>query len=337
MKDDLNQSCRNALINLEKFEKTNRHNLVDMITENENLKLNASRLESNDLKNLSKVLQKQSVNKCLSNLNDLNKVNKTINEMINEIKFSPNSETPDQSIIGALKTVNEINFVEQFKVIKKQTFISKIKSVPNQQMPITPKFICIADQFNLFFTDSQSKQLVQLSLDSGDFIRATNINGVLRNPDGICIQHRTGHIYISDSELNVVFKLDSQFNVIKKFGQKDLKWPRGLAFDSDDSDTPNRLYVCDYSNSRVAVYNEHEQLRDCLTVAINDSYKYADIDNEVKFCPFNITIAKSNIYVTDDWTGGNCIRVFDKKTHDLLRSVGDLNAWNPLGNFNFNH
>lgn len=37
------------------------------------------------------------------------------------------------------------------------------------------------------------------------------------------------------------------------------------------------------------------------------------------------------IYVTDDWTGGNCVRIFDKSTHRLIRNVGDLNAWNPLG------
>jgi hypothetical protein len=42
-------------------------------------------------------------------------------------------------------------------------------------------------------------------------------------------------------------------------------------------------------------------------------------------------ILLKDIYVTDDWTGGNCVRIFDKLTHRLLRNVGDLNAWNPLG------
>lgn len=57
----------------------------------------------------------------------------------------------------------------------------------------------------------------------------------------------------------------------------------------------------------------------------------AIIEEELKFCPLNVFVTKTLIYVTDDWTGGNCIRIFDKHSHRLLRNVGDLNAWNMLG------
>lgn len=334
MKEELDSSCRNALINMNKFEKSNRHCLIDMIGELENLKLNeASYYKEGE--GLSRQMQKQSVNKCLLNLDELNKLNKNLSEMINEIKFTPNIDMPSASVIGTLKAIKEINLLEQFKTIKTQTFINKIQSIPDssQRMPITPRYVCIPDKFNLIFTDSQTKQIIQLTLDTGDFVRSTNLNGVLKNPDGICLQPKTGHLYVSDSELNVVFKLDSGFNVLKKFGQRDLKWPRGLFYDSDDTDTPNRLYVCDYSNSRVAIYNEHEQLRDCLSIFLNKNQtniKINEIEDEIKFCPFNVNVTKTFIYVTDDWTGGNCIRMFDKKTHALIRNIGDVNAWNPL-------
>lgn len=334
MKQNLNNSCENASLNMKKFELNHRFQLVDMINELENLRSNYPIRENAE--SLSKILQKQSLDKIVSNISDLNQLNKTINEMINEVQFSPNPDLLTLPIIGTLKIVKETNLIEQFKTIKSQTFINKIKSIPDsyQKVPITPRFVSILDQYNLIFTDSQSKQLVELSLDTGDFIKTSSLNGHCRNPDGVCINPKTGHLYITDSELNQIIKLDSSLNILKRFGSKDLKWPRGIAYDTSEMNIVNKLYVCDYSNGRIAIYNEHDQLRDCLIISLNDpvcASKYADNENEIKFCPLNISITKSNIYVTDDWTGGNCIRVFDKKTYSLIRNVGDLNAWNPLG------
>ena len=102
----------------------------------------------------------------------------------------------------------------------------------------------------------------------------------------------------------------------------------------EEHDSPNRLYVCDYSNSRIAIYNDHEQFRDDLTIPLNDTHeitKHSESESITKFCPLNVYLTKFNVYVTDDWTGGNCIRIFDKKTQTLIKNVSDLNAWNPLG------
>ena len=214
---------------MENFEKTNRYHLVDMVNELENLKINAKSFESDrDNQALTSVLQKQSMNRCLANISELNRLNRTLNDMTNELKFSPNPDMPKSSIIGSLKSIKEINLVEMFKNIKAQSSISKIKCIPNsnQLMPITPKYLCIMDQYNYLFTDSQQKQIVQLSLDSADFIKSSHVDHqIIKNPDGICID-RKGHIFITDSELNLIFKLDLDFNLIKKFGSKDLKWPR---------------------------------------------------------------------------------------------------------------
>ena len=38
---------------------------------------------------------------------------------------------------------------------------------------------------------------------------------------------------MTDAEQSSVFKLDSNLNFVKKFGQKELKWPRGIICDSD--------------------------------------------------------------------------------------------------------
>lgn len=357
MIERLNDSGKNVSVNLDKFQKLNQNSLEDIRGSIESLKANAfcyaydSNQKSDDKKIVNRV-QKESVEKCLSNLNNLTDLNESFNDMIGELKFFPNIDMPSKSIIGNLKHVKQINLKEQFKTIKSQQQISKLLSIEgsSQKFPISPRFLCIPDPYYLFVTDSQTKHLLQLTLETGDFVRSTNLNGQFRNPDGICVNPKTGHIYISDADLKIIFKLDSKFNLLKKFGQKDLKWPRGLAYDADPNDSnPNRLYVCDYSNQKISIYNEHDQLRDCIVISFIDelipkfnknhsdhsSSLYPDqkneLDDEFKFCPLNIFLTKKYIYVTDDWTGGNCVRIFDKSTHRLLRNVGDLNVWNPLG------
>lgn len=242
-----------------------------------------------------------------------------------------------------LTKIKEVNLVEMFKTIKLESQINKIPSIKGsgQLMPISPRYLCIADPYNLFFTDSQTKQVIQLKLDTGDFVRSTNLSSLIKNPDGICVNTRTGHIYISDHELKIIFKIDPQLKLVKKFATKELKWPRGMFYDSteayrqngsaSDDLNHNCLYVCDYSNQRIAIFNSNDQLRDCLTIPINsnepvrngtsngkdksandDTFKKYDkqnlIEEECKFCPLNVLVTRNQILCTDDWTGGNCIR-----------------------------
>lgn len=370
--DRLELSCRNVSSNIKQFEQAHLADISDIKLSFENLKTNtASYLTAAKTSiepNFLNVLQIQCINKCQTHLSDLNTLNNLMNDMVGELRFEPNIDLPDLSIIGDLRQVQEINLKEQFQSIKSQSQITRIKSLPGsmQQIPISPRYVCIPDPFHLFFTDSLSKHLVQLTLQTGDFVRSTNLNGQFKNPDGICVNSRAGFIYVSDSDLNIIFKLDSNFNLIKKIGHKDLKWPRAMAFDSDsshDNRNPNRLYVCDYSNQRVAIFNEHDQLRDCLTITVNEdkvpsfsrsitngngnhinggngyrhdsssssTFESISVSDDNKFCPLNVLVTKQYVYVTDDWTGGNCIRIFDKTKHTLLRNIGDLNAWNPLG------
>ena len=358
MLDNLDASCKNIEVSLSKFEDMYRGELSEKKTLIENLKSNAFsyayglQADSEKKHKMNLVNQQQSVEKCIQSLNDLNSLNVSINEMIGELRFDPNIDLPDKSIIGKLKKVREINLVDIFKNIKLDSQINRIASIAgsSQLMPISPRYLAITDPTSLCFTDSQTKQLIMLKLDTGDFVRSSSQGGQFKNPDGICVNPKTGHVYVSDNEQKVIFKLDSQLTLIKKFGSKELKWPRGMFYDAEsgkEESNPNCLYVCDYSNQRIAIFNGHDQLRDYLTIPMNsndpvngkekgrgkENYKKYEkqilIDEEIKFCPLNVVVTKNHIYATDDWTGGNCIRVFDKKTHSLLRNVGHLNVWDP--------
>ncbi len=344
MLENLDTSCKSIESAMAKFENTYRSELEEKKYLIENLKSNAFSyaygVSVNDVgekkHRLNVIQQQQSVDKCIQNLNELSDMSHTISDLIGELRFDPAIELPGRSVIGKLKKIKEMNLEELFKSIRLESQINKITSIngSSQLMPISPRYLCIADRYNLFFTDSQTKQLIQLKLDTGDFVQSTSLNGLLKNPDGICVNTKTGHIYVSDHELKIIFKIDTQLNLVKKFGNKELKWPRGMFYDSEagrDELNPNCLYVCDYSNQRICIFNSHEQLRDYLTIPINsnepidarngvmngngrhgDDYKKYDkgalIDEECKFCPLNVLVTKTQVLCTDDWTGGNCIR-----------------------------
>ena len=241
MKANLDVSTKNMIQNLHKLEKANQPCLNEMKIRLENLKTNAfsyanggdaAKAKQNGSGNLNLTVQSQSVSNCVSSLNQLNQLSHTMSDMISELKFDPNVELPLQSVIGTLKEINDTDLKEQFKTIKSQTQIAKMCSLygSNQMMPISPRYMCIADPSTLLFTDSQTKQLIQIKLDSGEVVRSTNLNGQLKNPDGVAVNPTAGCIYVSDSELRLIFKLDYQFNILKKFGFRDLKWPRGRAY-----------------------------------------------------------------------------------------------------------
>ena len=293
MLEDLESSCKSIESGMDKFEKSFRTELNEKKILIENLKSNAFSyaygvpVDSEKKHKLNLIQQHSSVDKCLQNLSELNEHSSTLSEMIGELRFDPNPETPGRSLIGKLKKLREVNLVEQFKTIKLESQINKCCSIhgSSQLMPISPRYLCVADHFNLFFTDSQTKQLIQLKLDTGDFVRSTSLSGLLKNPDGICVNKRTGHIYVSDHELKIILKIDTQLNLVKKFGNGELKWPRGMCYDSEagrDDSNPNCLYVCDYSNQRISIFNDHDQLRDYLTIPLNGNEVHGHVNYREK-------------------------------------------------------
>jgi DNA-binding beta-propeller fold protein YncE len=152
---------------------------------------------------------------------------------------------------------------------------------------------------------------------------------------GICVNRNTGSIYVSDSEYNAVFKFDSNHQNVTKIGTKHLKWPRSLTYDSSFNNDINsrRLYVCDYSNQSVMIFNEHDQLSDIIKISVscqNSKSPFSENDSD-NFYPMNVSLTQSSIYITDDWNGGNCIRVFDRKTLELKQNIGNRYCYNPLG------
>lgn len=78
------------------------------------------------------------------------------------------------------------------------------------------------------------------------------------------------------------------------------------------------------------VFNEHGQFHGEFRPPISDKTNLIDSKNE-SFLPLNIALNKSHVFVTDDWTAGNCVRIFCKKNKNLIRNISNLEVYNPCG------
>ena len=229
MIDQLTASCQNASLNIKSLEENNFSKVNYIKKDADDLKSKAFSYAADYDKHgnnkekfyLNTTPQKKSINSIFAHMSNLNDLNQSMNGIIDEIKFYPNIEPLSLKLIGTLKSVNEINLEEQFKVLASKWEVDGIKSIhkSSKKVPISPHCVYIMNSNNLLFTDVHSKQLVQLNLETSDYVRSTNIDGKLKNPDGICMDHKKGFIYISDSDQGIVFKLDTNFNIIKQLGK----------------------------------------------------------------------------------------------------------------------
>ena len=233
LKQKLNDSCRNAGQNLKTFCQNQQLNIDHIKSSKDDLKLKAfsyadnrkadtkSASQSKEDHYLNTLPQQNSINKIFQHISDLNKINNFVSNCIEEVKFYPNIEPFNEEVVGHLKTIKHIEQEEQFKCVKKQIEKSSIKSTSgsNKRMPISPQYLTVLDNFNMLFTDSHSRRLTQITLETGDFVQSTNLNEALRNPSGLCVNHKKDLIYVVDLEQSCIFKLDRNFNVLKQFGE----------------------------------------------------------------------------------------------------------------------
>jgi hypothetical protein len=152
---------------------------------------------------------------------NLGKINKTITNYLNELKFDVNNELPDEEIIGFLNKIklnntinNELN-LEKFKS-------AEVYNSFYQNIPITPRYLAINKDF-IYLTDSFSKSILKLC--DGKFEKSLFQNK-FKSPEGICF-NEFDEMFITDYESNLVYKFDKNMNLVKSFGAKILKYPRG--------------------------------------------------------------------------------------------------------------
>lgn len=175
----------------------------------------------------------------------------------------------------------------------------------------SPAALDVSVEGQVFVVDSENDRLQVLHPDGTPFYhfgKSGVKTGQFSSPQGVAINSK-GSIYVSDTENNRVqiFNRDGIF--LSSFGVKsrdeseegvqrgNFKRPKSLAIDSKD-----RLFVLDYDNHRIQIFDEHG-------VFLNELGEKGDGMQQFDR-PIDIAIDENDyLYVADQ--GNNRIQIFD--------------------------
>jgi len=106
---------------------------------------------------------------------------------------------------------------------------------------------------HIYVTDMRNK-VIYIFTDKGKSISNIKANEFIARPRGI-VADNTGHLYVSDRDYFRIVKINSDGEVVGKWGSY-MKGEVVLSFPSDIAvDDSNYLYVCDTGNHRIVKYN----------------------------------------------------------------------------------
>jgi hypothetical protein len=121
-------------------------------------------------------------------------------------------------------------------------------------------------------------------------------------------------IYVSNRSGHCVYMLDIDLNMIKSFGSEgkdknSFKYPHGICFNDD------YLYVCDYSNFRIQIFNSDLEYGDSIKLSV---------------APLTIQISGTSIGIVGH---DNSVHFYDKSTK-ALKKQHNQNCYGRISEIN---
>ena len=132
---------------------------------------------------------------------------------------------------------------------------------------VNPFEVIVLPSNRLIFADTINKCFTILNQNFNLIKKIDRINDERFDPTGVALNQKEGKIYISDHHNHQVLMTDLELNFIKSIGSRgngdnEFKYPRGMCFKKDF------LYVCDYLNSRIQIFNKDLEYYKSLKVDI---------------------------------------------------------------------
>jgi hypothetical protein len=134
-------------------------------------------------------------------------------------------------------------------------------------------------------------------------------------PSPIGITHAEDSVWVTDSELALVYRLTSNGEVMTSFGQGILKRPTGISFDRDGG----RIFVSDTDAGDIKLFNIHGEL---------DNWGSAGSGPGQFNRPTYLIYRQNRLYVADSLNAR--IQIFDEQGN-FIRLVGERGLY--VGNF----
>ena len=159
----------------------------------------------------------------------------------------------------------------------------------------SPRGVAIEKKSNRIYIADRGNQRIQVFSDSGKFVFSFT-HPEMQGPKGICVKENVGLVFVTVCDKNSVhsYTLDGQF--VRKvgllgYGPGRFNQPCGIT-----TDNLCRVYVCDFGNDRVQVFNRDLHY---LTILTNKVTK-----------PTDIKVVKEDVFILDQRK--LCISIFTR-------------------------
>jgi DNA-binding beta-propeller fold protein YncE len=181
-----------------------------------------------------------------------------------------------------------------------------------------PKAVAVDSEDNIYVTDA-SLGMVLVYDSLGNFLRFLGENdgeGLFDQPDGIAIDGKTGHIFVTDSPRHLIFMLDLHGTVLARFGKGNGErvgfGKRGSEGASDIALARDELILVDGTTCNLSVMDLRGNLRKQIEILGNQC--------GVQPRPVGLDVdADGNIYISDGVL--NAVHVYDHNG-DFLYAFG---------------
>lgn len=185
--------------------------------------------------------------------------------------------------------------IDENAIYKLNTYFKLIKKYDiklTHSINLQARGICVNDKNDLFITNISTNKVLKYTINDG-------------------IQYKYagefGDVGFNENYEKSLNKLDS---------------PRGIECYATN------LYVCDYNNKRICIFNQNTFDYVNSIFIRNDDNLLNDNEINEAFYPYNVKIKQNNIFVTDLTSS---IRIFDLDTLDIIFTIRDSDIIEPKG------
>lgn len=159
--------------------------------------------------------------------------------LINQIRFEPNSEVLNSSIIGYIIKLKQTYFnIDRLSEVKSKYLISM---TTNEKMPLDVVGLTLDSDTNIILPERNEGNLMKLNLN-GELIGESNLKTEFKNSCGLCINCKK-EILVTDGKLNKIFRFNSNLKLLQiigsylgsRYGSLNFPWYKKNVFIFNDN------------------------------------------------------------------------------------------------------